>query len=272
MVAFFMAPHALAQQGPIPELPILFDARERLPKPDMTQVVRVRFLTTVDFPPFNFTDQGGRLSGFHVDLVREICSELGIANKCQIQALPFGDLESALTNGQGEAIIAGIAVTSELRKRFGFSRPYMLLPARFVRNLKAPLTSNTAAALIGRPVGVVGGTTHAAMMATFFPGIREVNFANRADMLQALKDGKVDAVFADALHLSFWASGPASANCCALFDGPYLSERYLGEGLTIMTQKKDVLLTAALDHALLTLSRNGKLEEIYLRYFPYGLY
>jgi polar amino acid transport system substrate-binding protein len=42
--------------------------------------------------------------------------------------------------------------------------------------------------------------------------------------------------------------------------------------MTIMLRQNDSVLTAALDHALAALSRNGRLQEIYLRYFPYGLY
>ncbi|MDI7862273.1 transporter substrate-binding domain-containing protein [Rhizobiaceae bacterium n13] len=272
LVAFFVAAPLCAQETKPPELPLLFDSRERLPKPDLSSLVRLRFLTTVDFPPFNFTDQDGRLAGFHVELVRQICSELGILEKCQIQAMPFADLEQALADGQAEAVVAGVGVTAELRKRFGFSRPYMLLPARFARNLKAPLKGTTAVALAGRPVGVTQGTAHAAMLPAFFPAIRVVGFPTAAEMLQALKDGKVEAVFGDGLHLSFWTSAAASQKCCALFDGPYLSERHLGEGMSIMVKQKDKLLLAALDHALLDLSRNGRLEEIYLRYFPHGLY
>ena len=95
-------------------MPVLWDAKERLPKPDLSALPRLRFLTTTDFPPFNFLDGAGRLSGFHVDLARAICAELGIAEKCQIQALPWAELEGALQKGEGEAIIAGIAATPEV--------------------------------------------------------------------------------------------------------------------------------------------------------------
>ena len=59
-----------------PAIPNFWDARERLAKPDISELQRVRFLTTVDFPPFNFLDTSGRLSGFHVDLARAICRKL----------------------------------------------------------------------------------------------------------------------------------------------------------------------------------------------------
>lgn len=253
-------------------MPILFDSRERLPKPDLSSLVRLRFLTSVDFPPFNFMDQTGKLAGFNVDLAREICDELGIAEKCQIQALPFGDLQAALSASQGDAIIAGLSVTPDLRKQFAFSRAYMQLPARFLKSQKVPLEGTTAAALAGRTVGVVKDTAHAAMLAAYFPAIKAVPFDSKDALLSAVKDGKVDAIFADGLQLSFWASSPASDKCCALFDGPYMSQQFLGEGMTVMLRQQDVDLTAAINHALATLSRNGRLQEIYLRYFPYGLY
>ncbi|MHC2299290.1 polar amino acid transport system substrate-binding protein [Rhizobium mongolense] len=271
LVAALCAAPGFAQQTPS-SLPLLFDARERLAKPDLSSLVRLRFLTSVDFPPFNFTDQNGKLAGFNIDLAREICDELEVAAKCEIQALPFADLKEALAASQGDAVIAGLAVTADLRKQFTFTRPYLMLPARFVRNVKAEINGNTAASLSGRPVGIVKATVHEAMLAAFFPAIKAVPFENKEAMLTALKDGKVDAAFADALQLSFWVSSQASAKCCALFDGPYLSEQFLGEGMTIMLRQNDGVLTAALDHALSALSRNGRLQEIYLRYFPYGLY
>ncbi|MDM9647304.1 transporter substrate-binding domain-containing protein [Rhizobium sp. S163] len=271
LAAFWLPLSAAAQQA-APSLPLLFDSRERLAKPDLTSLVRLRFLTSVDFPPFNFMDQNGKLSGFNVDLAREICAELEISDKCQIQALPFGDLKDALAASQGDAVIAGLAVGSELRRQFSFSRPYLMLPARFARNLKAPIKGENAASLADRSVGVVKDTAHAAMLAAYFPKVKAVLFDSKEALLAALKDGKVDAVFADSLQLSFWVSSQASEKCCALFDGPYMSEEFLGEGMTIMLRQKDEVLRSAFDHALAALSRSGRLQEIYLRYFPYGLY
>ncbi len=263
---------AIAQERSAVDLPILFDTRERIARPDLSGIVRLRFLTTADFPPFNFIDQTGKLAGFHVDLVREICRELQLTDKCQIQAVTFPELETALRDGNGEAIVAGVAVTADLRKRFAFSRPFMRLPARFaVAKARLP-SGETAAALDGKAVGVVAASTHEAMLKAFFPRVTAQAFPDRAALLAALKDGKVDAVFGDGMQLAFWTSGSESAGCCRLFDGPYLSEMFLGEGLTIMVRKEDEALAGAMDHALLALSRSGRLQEIYLRYFPINLY
>jgi polar amino acid transport system substrate-binding protein len=254
------------------ELPRLFDARERIAKPDLTGLARLRFLTTVDFPPFNFIDQSGKLSGFHVDLAREVCRELEIEAKCQIQAVTYAELMPALDEGQGDAIAAGIAVTAELRQRFAFSRPFMQLPARFVVNTKAAGTVASPADLEEKSVGVVSGTTHEAMLKAFFPKLEAKPFPDRNALMSALREGTIAAAFSDGMQLSFWVSGSVAAGCCALVDGPYFSQRFLGEGLTIMNRNTEPALTQAIDHALLALSRSGRLEEIYLRYFPNGIY
>ncbi|MFP5076564.1 transporter substrate-binding domain-containing protein [Rhizobium sp. YIM 134829] len=262
---------ALAQER-VKDLPLAFDSRERIAKPDLSAVPRLRFLTTVDFPPFNFIDQSGRLSGFHVDLAREICRVLEIQPKCQIQAMTFEELQPALNDRQGEVVMAGIAVTEELRRSFAFSRPFLQLPARFAANRAAFPSVPTIKTLLSRPVGVVAGTTHEAMLKAFFPGQATQSFADRAALLSALKQGQVASVFSDSLQLAFWTTGSEAAGCCTLVGDAYLSQRFLGEGLSLMTRKDDPDLTQALDHALLDLSRTGRLNEIYLRYFPTGIY
>jgi polar amino acid transport system substrate-binding protein len=113
IAAMLLAGPARAAEQPV--APMFWDIKERLPKPDLSALPRLRFLTTTDFPPFNYLDRDGRLSGFHVDLVRAVCAELGIAEKCQIQAVPWEQLGDALARGRGEAIIAGVAITEEAR-------------------------------------------------------------------------------------------------------------------------------------------------------------
>ncbi len=112
--------------------------------------------------------------------------------------------------------------------------------------------------LFGRKVGVVKDTAHAAMLNSFFPDIEAVAFDNQDALMKALKEKQVPAVFADALQLSFWMMSPAAAGCCRFLDGPFLSERHLGEGMTIMVGGQDAALMAALESALAALSKDGR--------------
>jgi polar amino acid transport system substrate-binding protein len=246
--------------------------RERIAKPDLSNVVRIRFLTTVDFPPLNFLDQTGRLVGFQVDLVREICRELALADRCQIEALPYDELLPALASGRGEAIIAGMRPTFELRRDVVFSRPFMLFPARFVINRISPTHPETLASLKTTDVGVVASSRHQAMLTAFFPDIKQKAYPDLPALLEALQRNDVGAIFADGLKLALWMSDPASAGCCDFLGGAYVSPEFLGEGASIAVKNSDAKLAAAFDHALLTLLRNGRLNQLYLRYFPNGLF
>ncbi|MBW3097469.1 transporter substrate-binding domain-containing protein [Pseudohoeflea coraliihabitans] len=256
-----------------PQIPNYVDPDERLSAPELSTRTRLRFLTTVDFPPFNFLDQSQRLAGFNVDLARAICEVLEALEVCQIQALPWTELELALTSGQGEAIIAGTAVTAETRNSFRFTRPYLELPARFVVPDKMQSAdAEVIMALDGKRVGVIAGSAHEAMLRSWFPALRPVTFERLQWAHDALREDNVDALFADGVQLSFWLQSRAAAGCCRFLGGPYRSAHFLGEGLAIAVAPEDKELAAAFDHALWQLNRNGRFAELYLRWFPAGLY
>jgi polar amino acid transport system substrate-binding protein len=270
VVAAASTAHATDSSDPL-SMPLMFDLRERIPKPDLAPVPRIRFLTTVDFPPFNFIDQSGKLSGFHVELAREICRELAVLERCQIEALPYKDLQPALEKGSGEVVLAGLKVTPELRRTFGFSRVFMQLPARFVIRKTAGNTTTSPDTLPAGQLGVVQGTAHEEMLKAFFPALKAKTFTTRPIMLAALRKGDIQAAFGDGLQLSFWLESDDAADCCAYLGGPYYSSFFFGDGLAMMTRKDSPQITRALDHALIALARSGRLNDIYLRYFPNGL-
>ncbi|MER8405606.1 transporter substrate-binding domain-containing protein [Mesorhizobium sp. M1307] len=263
---------AVAALAAEPQVPVFWDAKERLPKPDLSMLPRLRFLTTTDFPPFNFLDGAGRLSGFHVDLARAICAELGIAEKCQIQALPWAELEGALGKGEGEAIIAGIAATPESRSKYAFSRSYLQFPARFIMLKTQALTEPMFDKLRSKRVGVIAGSAHERMLRDYFGDVQIVPFAKPEELYGELKAGKIDAAFGDGMRFAFWLGGSDAAGCCRFAGGPYLAPEYLGSGMAIATRADDPALAAAFDYALQEISVKGTFAEFYLRYFPVNFF
>ncbi len=255
-----------------PQPPMLWDANERLPKPDLTKLARLRFLTTTDFPPFNFLDTAGKLSGFHVDLARAICAELAVADKCQIQALPWAELDGALAKGDGEAIMAGVAVTQENREKYAFSRSYLQFPARFVMPKAKAVTEPLYEKLKGKRVGVVAGSAHERMLRDDFPEVTAAPFPTEAALFADIKADKIDAAFGDGMRFGFWLAGSDAADCCRFAGGPYLAPEYLGTGLAIAVKPDDKDLAAALDYALQQIALKGTFAELYLRYFPVSFY
>src|SRR5579863_1348894 len=111
-------------------VPGFWDPRRRPERPDLSRLTVIRFLTETDYPPFNFTGPDGNPAGFNVDLARMICDEIKVT--CTIQMRRFETLLDAISSNRGDAIIASLAVTPELRSRVDFSDPYYRVPARFV--------------------------------------------------------------------------------------------------------------------------------------------
>ncbi len=253
-------------------IPNFWDPNVRLVKPEGLKFNRLRFLTTTDFPPFNFIDRDRRLSGFHIDLARQICTELEILHLCQIQALPWDDLQQAVEKGEGEAIIAGLEMTREMREKFDFSMPFLQIPARFAALQVSALGEPMAISLYRKKTGLVRGSSHAAYFKTVFSNRGYLEFDSLAEAKKAILAKKVDALFSDAVSLTFWLTSKAAANCCKFVGGPYVSPEYFGNGLTIAVVKGRPKLVAALNFALRRISDNGTFRELYLRYFPLSLY
>lgn len=253
-------------------IPHIWETKKRLAPPDLNSLPRLRFLTTTDFFPFNFLDDGGRLTGFNVDLSRAICEVLAIAERCQIQALPWNELETALANGQGEAIIAGLAITSERRMVYAFSRPYLQFPARFLAASDSPIAEPVHITVEERRVGVLDGSAHEEMLRDLFPSAQPVTYSRASWLLSDLKAGKIDAVFGDGMRLGFWLAGEEAAGCCRFIGGPYLAPEYFGQGLAIAVDEERSDLADALDYALQEIELSGTFDELYLRYFPAGFY
>ncbi|TFF27134.1 transporter substrate-binding domain-containing protein [Jiella endophytica] len=259
---------AMAEEAGTVATPNFVDQHQRIAKPDLSGRQRIRFLTSTDYPPFNFLDARGRLTGFNVDLAKAICEELGVLARCQIEALPFGDLVPALNRGDGEAVVAGLAMTATTRREFAFSQPYFRYPARFVSRKDRTIAEPVADHLTDKVVGVTDGSAHAAMLRAFFPDVTVQTFPDRLEGLAAMRQGKVDAYFGDGVSLSFWLESDAAAKCCAFAGGPFLSDRFLGEGLSVAVAPGDTELADAVDYAVAQLVAKGRMTELMLRYFP----
>jgi len=253
-----------------PTIPSFWDPKRRIERPPAGSVQAIRFLTTDDFPPFDFLDEDGRLTGFNVDLARAICDELAI--RCTIQAREWDDLLPTLREGGADAIIAGMAITADARKELDFSDVYMRLPGRFVVRADNDGFALSPEGLIGKTLAVVARTAHEAYLAAFFPEVGRKLYPDPEAAREALKSGEADALFGDGMQLSFWLQSEAANGCCVFAGGPYLESRFFGEGMAIAMPRGKPELKQAIDAALASLNEKGVYAELYLRYFPVGFF
>jgi polar amino acid transport system substrate-binding protein len=240
------------------------------PKPDWSWLPVLRVLTEPDYPPFNYYDEEGQLTGFNVDLARAICRELAVT--CEINTAEWNTLIPSLRNGEADAIVASVAITAKSLSEVDFTSRYYATPARFASKAGSAIESISVAELKGKKIAVVRGTAHEAFLRDFFEGADIAPYATAAEARAALKAGEADLVFGDGISLMFWIQGTDSARCCEFKGEGYSEPRYFGDGAGIAVKKGNARLREVLDYALVRVKASGRYEELMLRYFPLPLY
>jgi polar amino acid transport system substrate-binding protein len=256
---------AAAQQRPV-AVPGFWDPRRRPERPDLSRLQTIRFLTEMDYPPFDYAGPDGNPAGFNVDLARLLCDE--IKATCTIQARRFDTLMDALNDNRGDAVIASIAPTAETRRRADFTDPYYRTPARFVARADSPIGDVLPELLEGKKIAVVAGTAHEAYLKAMFTEAEVRPYPNADAVRAALRNKEVDLLFGDGIALAFWLNGTDSGGCCAFRGGPFLEGRFFGEGIGIAVKRGNDLLRQALNWALFRQWEKGNVTDLWLRYFP----
>ncbi len=247
-------------------VPSFWDPRRRPERPELTRITIIRFLTEVDYPPFNYAGPDGNPAGFNIDLARLLCEELKV--NCTMQMRRFDTLIDALSENRGDAVIASLAVTQDARRRIDFSDSYYRSPARFVVRREAAIEDVRPERLEGRKVAVVAKTAHEAYLRAFFTEVEVRPYPNTEAAREAVRRGEADLLFGDGIALAFWLNGTDSAGCCVFKGGPYTESRYFGEGIAIAVRRGNETLRLALNWALFRLWEKGQFTDLWLRYFP----
>lgn len=258
-------------------MPNHFDPNARELELDLSTVPALRFLTTPDYPPFNYRDENGELVGYNIDLAREVCDILEIA--CTMQSWPWDQVADALEDNQGDVLLAGLAINPANGEKFDFSHIYLQFPARFV-TLKTlaqgfvpdiwQKTGERALPETKNRVAVRAGSNHQRFMGRYFPSASLVEFTTEYEALEAVSSGAAAAYFGDALRSSFWLND--NPDCCVFAGEAYFHTELFGPGLAAAFPAGHDPVRRAFNTALLRLQRAGILDTLYLRWFPLGFY
>lgn len=232
---------------------------------------RIRIATDGGYPPFSRLDADGHPAGFDVDVAREICTRL--AATCDIVATGWDGLVPALEAKKVDLLVASQPITEEARRRVAFTTAYHRILPRFVARDGAAPVDPRAELSRGRRIGVRAGTAHAAWLAGLHAArsARILTFPTEADALVALAGDRVDLVFGDTLALYDWLDRDPRGRCCRFVGRPVDSPRWFGAGAGIAFRPEDRDLGALVERALADLDRDGTLDLVAGRWFPFAI-
>jgi len=155
------------------------------------------------FPPMGFRDENNEITGFDVDVAKEVCSRLGI--KLTLQQIVWDTKEKELNSGKIDCIWNGFTITDERKEQVLFTKPYM--KNRQVLVVKSDSALATLDDFEGKKLALQAGSSAAdALNASpdFKGKLGEVvEFDDNMLALMDLEKGGVDVVLMDEVVANY---------------------------------------------------------------------
>lgn len=213
-----------------------------------------------NFPPMGFKDENNEITGFDIDVAKEVCSRLGV--KLKTQPIDWDAKVQELNKGKIDCIWNGFTITEESKKNILFSKPYM--NNRQVVVVKGDSSYTKLSDLEGKKLALQAGSSAANALdasADFKSKLKDViELDDNMTALMDLDKGGVDAVLMDEIVANYNIQ-VKKANYKVL-DQALASEKY-GIGF----RKADNALMQKVQNTLDAMAKDGKLAEISNKWF-----
>ena len=156
----------------------------------------LRVATSVEGRPFSYLNDGN-FAGFDAEFLFNFAKDYGYA--IEIDAMDFGALLPSITVGRYDLAMSTITVTEERKESVLFSDTYCKSSIVMAIQKKDEETNKklTLADIENSTIGIVTGTNYDIIAQKKFPNATRKYFTSTADVLLALKQEKVDVLFAD---------------------------------------------------------------------------
>lgn len=209
--------------------------------------------TNAAFPPYEFYE-GSEIVGIDAEIAAKIAEKLGLELK--IEDMEFDSIIAAVQSGKADMGMAGMTVSEERLVSVDFSTTYAT--GKQVIIVKEDSTIAAPADLKGKKIGVQLSTTGDIYCSDEFGDEAMDRYSKGADAVQALLQGKVDAVVID--------NEPAKVFVEQNEGLKILETEYALEDYAIAIAKGNSALLEKINAALAELEGSGELKAIIDKY------
>jgi polar amino acid transport system substrate-binding protein len=162
----------------------------------------IRIATEGAYPPFNYTNADGSLSGYDVDVANALCEQMQA--KCEIVAQDWDGIIPGLLAQKYDAVVAGMSITPERQEKVDFTEPYFANTMVWLTDTKGGFDPM---AIKNLTLGGQRSTTPGAYLQDNYEG-KEGNTVQLYDSYDNayldLKSGRSDAVLAEKVSAKSW--------------------------------------------------------------------
>ena len=214
--------------------------------------------TNASFPPYEMTDDSGKIVGIDAEIAEAIANKLGL--ELVIDDMDFDAALLAAQQGKSDMVMAGVTVNEDRLLVMDFSDSYATgVQVVIVKEGSDVTMDNLGEKMIGAQRGTTGY-----IYASDTPengGYGEdhvIAYDNGATAVQALKNGQVDCVIIDnAPAQEYVKANPG----LTILDGEWVTEDY-----AIGMAKGNTALVEAVNGALAELTADGTVQAILDKY------
>ena len=236
--------------------------------------------TNAAFPPFEYKDANGNITGFDMDLITKYAESVG--KKVKIKDMDFGAALTSASKGKVDIAIAGITKNETREKTLSFSDGYYssnqvvvlsTTNAEYVNSQTETLSADEKVAYIikyleGKKIGVQSATTGQFYVEGDedweFDGISGATckpYDNGGLAIKDLSDGKLDAVVLDEAPAKNIVTKTYSSKL-SILDSALTEEEY-----AIAVKKGNTELVNSLNAFIAEIKSNGEYNALLEKYF-----
>lgn len=208
--------------------------------------------TNAEFAPYEY-HEGDDIIGIDAEIAQAIAQKLGL--KLVINDIAFDAIIPEITAGKSDMAMAAMTVTADREKNVDFSDTYA--KSKQVIIVKKDSDIKNADDLKNKTIGVQLGTT-GDIYASDIEGVTMDRFSKGFELVQALSQGKVDAVVVDEQPAKFYTQDKS--------DVQILPEAFVEEEYAIAFKKGNTVLKDKVNEALKELKEDNTIDNIVAKY------
>ena len=213
---------------------------------------KLTLATNAEFPPYEYHD-GDKIVGIDMDIADAIAKKLGL--EVQIEDIAFDSVILEVTSGKADIGLAGISATDERKQSVDFSDTYTTSKQLIIVKDDSPIKGSKD--LEGKTVGVQTGTS-GDILASDIKDVKPERYDKGMDAVQALSQGKVDAVIIDSEVAKKFVEETSGLKV--------LDEAFADENYAIAIKKGNKELLDSVNKALSELKSDGTIDSIIAKY------
>lgn len=214
----------------------------------------LRVGTEGTYPPFSY-NQGGKLTGFDIEVTREIGKRLGV--QVQFVEVPFDGIFAALKAGRIDMVANQITVNPERKATYDLSTPYVDTTGvvvtrrgekdiKSLADIKGRLAAESSTSNWGDVARKAGARTKT---------VEQLNIA-----MDLLTQGRVDVVVNDKLAVQNYLTVSGKTNVKVVAETPDASQ-------SAFAARKNSGFMPQIDTQIAAMRGDGSLKRIYDKYF-----